>query len=1049
MNKIFRTLWNPALATWVATPETSRGHARSSSSTRAERCASAVAVAVALLSAGPAMAAGGAGGQPAGDPLLHAGAGGSDGNGGSGGLNDSNLGASGGNGGASTPAGASAGSSADIGSFAGATPGTGGAAGATSNLVGPGSFRGDDGMAGQSQTGGAGAGNGYGGGGGAGFQGGTIPSNASSSNRRRTGGNGGAGGQGYWAAGGGGAGGYGAILDGPLGNFTSFGESVGGAGGAGGDAFSQAGGGGSGGGGFHLNAVTPGLAFTNMCTITGGAGGAGGSSLLPGELNASGGGGGAGGIGLTLVGTSIAANNPGTITGGAGGAGGNGGGGATGTGAPGAGGNGGAGVSSTGSSAAIANTGTITGGAGGAGGVANNGGANGASGAGGVGVWGSNLDVTNTGTISGGLGGDGTTRAPAVQFTAGSNTLTLNTGGVLIGAIAIDPGATGRVIAGDDGLSVPNALILGGTGTIDTNGHDLAWTGVISGPSDLVKAGAGVLTVSGANTNSGATSVATGTLRAGVAGTFSSASAFNVAAGATLDLAGHNQTIASMNNSGTVTLPGSVAGTTLTVTGPWVGNGGTLRLGTVLGNSASVSDRLILSGATAIASGTTNVQITNMGGLGALTTGSGIEVISAINGATTTAQTTRSAFVLAGGHVDAGAYEYRLYAADASGAGENWYLRSTTTVTPPGGGTGTGTGTDPGTGTGTGTRTAGEVTGAAGTGAGAAVGGIVVPTYRAEVPLYAALPEQFRQANLAMVGNLHQRVGDDGPTGANIATPDQGYRQAWGRVISIDRTISQGGTVSPTSDGRLTGFQAGTDLWADPNWRVGVYVGQLDGDMRVTGFASGVQNLAVGTNNLKNQYLGAYATWKNDGGLYVDSVLQAGRHRYTVSPALGFGSSGKGDSLLASVEVGQAFAIAPNWTVEPQLQLVHQRVSLDDNGIAGALVQQNTHSGWLVRAGVRVKGEMATGAGLLQPYVRFNVYRSGSGTDVARFVGPAAYTDIATRTGGTSTELAGGATLQLTESTSLYGEVGKLWASGGDTRTKGSVQASVGVKVRW
>ncbi|SEK07840.1 autotransporter outer membrane beta-barrel domain-containing protein, partial [Variovorax sp. OK202] len=424
----------------------------------------------------------------------------------------------------------------------------------------------------------------------------------------------------------------------------------------------------------------------------------------------------------------------------------------------------------------------------------------------------------------------------------------------------------------------------------------------------------------------------------------------------------------------------------------------------------------------------TNVQITNLGGLGALTSGNGIELISAVGGATTTAQTTKSAFSLAGGHVDAGAYEYRLYAADASGAGENWYLRSTTTAVPPATGGGTGTGTGTGTATG---------------------GGLVVPTYRAEVPLYAALPEQFRQANLSMLSNLHQRVGDDGPSGANTASPEQGYRQAWARIISTDRTISQGGTVSPTSKGRLTGFQAGTDLWADPNWRVGVYVGQLDGDMRVTGFASGLANLGVGSTDLRSEYVGAYATWKNDSGLYVDGVLQAGRHRYTASPTLSFGSSGKGNSLLASIEVGQSFPLAENWTIEPQLQLVHQRVNLGDTGIAGALVQQDSHNGWLVRAGVRVKGEIATSAGLLQPYVRVNVYRSGSGTDVTRFVGPAGFTDIATRTGGTSTELAGGATLQLTESTSLYAEVGKLWGSGGGARTKSGIEGSIGVKVRW
>ncbi|WP_307867088.1 hypothetical protein [Variovorax sp. E3] len=78
-----------------------------------------------------------------------------------------------------------------------------------------------------------------------------------------------------------------------------------------------------------------------------------------------------------------------------------------------------------------------------------------------------------------------------------------------------------------------------------------------------------------------------------------------------------------------------------------------------------------------------------------------------------------------------------------------------------------------------------------------------------------------------------------------------------------------------------------------------------------------------------------------------------------------------------------------------------------------------------------------------------NVYRSSSGTDVARFIGPAGATDIATRTGGTSTELAGGATLQVTDSVSLYAEVGKLWSSGGGVRTEGSVDASLGVKLRW
>lgn len=1035
MNKFFRTLWSPTTGTWVAAPEIARGHARSCSGGGVRAVAAAAAAAALWVCVVPVLAAGGAGGQPIGDLSLHGGTGGSDGTGGSGGLNDTTVNASGGAGGSSTPGGVTAGANASIGSFAGATPGTGGAAGTTSAPAGPGAFQGDAGGAGQSQTGDAANGNGYGGGGGGGFQGMSIANNVANSSDSYTGGIGGAGGNGYWAAGGGGAGGYGSILSGPLGSYTATGSSTGGAGGKGGDAFSQGGGGGSGGGGFYLNATNPGLSFTNTGPLTGGAGGAGGAELLPARFNAAGGGGGAGGIGATLAGVAVTVGNSGAITGGAGGAGGAAGGGAGGTGSPGAGGDGGAGLASIGAGASITNTGTIAGGAGGVGGASSSGGPSGANGVGGAGVTGANLALTNGGTISGGLGGDGVTRAAAVAFTGGANSLTLNTGSSMTGAISIGAGATASVVAGAGGLSVSNALLLGGTGTIDTNGNNLAWTGAISGASDLVKIGAGVLTLSGVDTHAGATNVAAGTLRAGAANVLSSVSPFTVATGATLDLAGNSQTLASMANSGTVSLVGAVPGTTLTVNGPWVGNGGTLRLGTALGTSASASDRLILSGATAVASGTTNVQVTNLGGLGALTTGNGIEVISALNGATTTAQTTRSAFLLAGTHVDAGAYEYRLHAADATGAGENWYLRSTTApVTPV---TPVTPGTPPASG------------GGGGTGAGG-VPVFVVPTYRAEVPLYAALPEQMRQSSLAMLGNLHQRMGDNLVTGANTVTPAQGHRQAWGRIISTERTIAQGGTVSPTSKGRLTGFQAGTDLWANPDWRTGVYVGQLDGDMRVNGFASGLANRGVGTNNQKSEYLGAYATWKHASGVYVDGVLQAGRHRYTAMPALGFSRGGKGNSLLASIEVGQSIPIAQNWTVEPQVQLVHQRVSLGDTGISGALVQQNSHNGWRARAGVRVKGEFVTSAGLLQPYVRVNFYRNSSGTDVTRFVGPAGVTDIATRTGGSSTELAAGATLQVAENTSVYVELGKLWAgSGGDSRIKSGVNASVGVKMRW
>ncbi|RZL94556.1 MAG: autotransporter outer membrane beta-barrel domain-containing protein, partial [Variovorax sp.] len=320
--------------------------------------------------------------------------------------------------------------------------------------------------------------------------------------------------------------------------------------------------------------------------------------------------------------------------------------------------------------------------------------------------------------------------------------------------------------------------------------------------------------------------------------------------------------------------------------------------------------------------------------------------------------------------------------------------------------------------------------------------GVAVPTYRAEVPLFAALPAELRQADLAMLGNLHRRIGDE--TAAN----DQATRNAWARAIYADLDIRQGGIADARSEGHVSGLQAGTDLLASGNWRAGVYVGYLDGGADVSGNARGI-TARVGNNDLQSRYLGGYATWMEAGGFYADTVLQAGSHRYSVRPDLNPKASGKGSSLVASLEAGKALALADRWTLEPQAQLAYQKSSFDDVLIAGAGVRQDADSGWIGRLGVRIKGDFATGAGRLQPYARVNLYRASSGTDVATFIGPAAATRIASASGYSAAELAGGATLALNEALSLYGEIGHVFSIGGAAKVESSVQGSVGVKVRW
>ena len=114
-----------------------------------------------------------------------------------------------------------------------------------------------------------------------------------------------------------------------------------------------------------------------------------------------------------------------------------------------------------------------------------------------------------------------------------------------------------------------------------------------------------------------------------------------------------------------------------------------------------------------------------------------------------------------------------------------------------------------------------------------------------------------------------------------------------------------------------------------------------------------------------------------------------------------------------------------------------------------ALTLPDADDAWLLRVGVRVRGDLPTSQGLVQPYARVNLYSGKGGTDIARFIGPAAFTDIATATGGTRAELAVGASWHVSPTVSLYGEVGNLWDVGGAVRTDGGLNGSLGVKVRW
>jgi outer membrane autotransporter protein len=426
-----------------------------------------------------------------------------------------------------------------------------------------------------------------------------------------TGGGGGGGGRdysgGYPYGGAGGnsefsAGGFGGTTVAPAGG---GGEEAGGGGGYGGLASGSTGGGGGGGGGRGATISTSTATILATDPVTGGNGGDGGDGV---GGYGDGGGGGGGGIGLVFTGaTSLTVS--GTITGGEGGKGGDAPSGST------FGGNGGAG----GTGLRVTQPGTtiwvnaaITGGAGGAIGQGNYTPIRSVPGAGGAGIVGSGITVITTSSISGGLSGNAATRADAITFAGGANTLTLDTGWSLTGNIGING--------------------IGTTATFAQTTIDASVANIITGTGGLIVDDGGmghVLTLTGVNAYTGATAVDSGKLV--VNGSIASSSSVNVGDGGAI---GGSGTVSDLIlNNGSKLAPGNSIGT-LNAASATFNAGMTYEVEV---NGAGASDLLNVAGTTTInggkvvvvpfpdlITGTPYTIITSAGGIAGVFSGSDI-----------------------------------------------------------------------------------------------------------------------------------------------------------------------------------------------------------------------------------------------------------------------------------------------------------------------------------------------------------------------------------------------------------------------------------------
>lgn len=496
-----------------------------------------------------------------------------------------------------------------------------------------------------------------------------------------------------------------------------------------------------------------------------------------------------------------------------------------------------------------------------------------------------------------------------------NGTLDVKTGGVLetraLGAgggtvsVVFDEGilrATGNNNAFITGFT-PGRFIIGAGGlTVDDNGFSIATDdSVLAGTGGLTKAGNGTLTLGGRSTYVGVTTAASGKLKAGIEGAFSTASDFVVRNGAILDANGLNQIIASLRSDGSVVVgsEGSMGpvGATLTVTGDYVGNNGTLALRTVLGDDASVTDRLAIAGDTA---GSTSVKVANSGGVGAPTV-EGIRIIGV-------AGASDGMFTLIGDYttkddkqaIKAGAYAYTLEKHGISTPSDgDWYLRSRLGEAP----------SEP--------------------------GAPEMPRYQAGAPIYEAYPQTLLGLN--RVSTLQQRVGNR-LWGANSdragAEGTIEGRGAWGRIEGAHGRVEPGGSDTGVDyEQNIFKLQTGIDgmLMENDSGRLigGVSMHYVHGLARTTSIYDA--KAGGGRISTDGYGLGGTLTRYEDSGVYLDAQAQTTWYESDLSygggKPLARGNDGFGYAL--SLEGGKRMTIGPSLFLTPQAQLVYSRVDFD------------------------------------------------------------------------------------------------------------------------
>ena len=225
-------------------------------------------------------------------------------------------------------------------------------------------------------------------------------------------------------------------------------------------------------------------------------------------------------------------------------------------------------------------------------------------------------------------------------------------------------------------------------------------------------------------------------------------------------------------------------------------------------------------------------------------------------------------------------------------------------------------------------------------------------------------------------------------------------------------------------------------------------MGLISGQNQIIGTADGMLvTPALGRSdkdalNLQGNNLGAYWSLTGPAGWHVDLNASGGRvNGYSRNPQ-GERQPLEGDAVTLSVEGGFPIGVSDNWVIEPQAQLINQRITLDATNTENR--SANELSTWSGRVGARLKGAYNINGLGVEPSVRTNLWHTvQSGETLAL----GQVDKISSSRKSSTVELGLGLVARVTPVVSLY--VSADYSSDVDDNDLNGLITSMGVRMRW